>query len=326
MTDNLLEVKDLKTYFHTFKGVVKAVDGVSFTLKKGEILGVVGESGCGKSVTGFSILKMIDPPGKYESGKIFFDGENLLDKTEAEMSAIRGDKISMIFQDPMTSLNPLYTIGDQIMETLELHQKNLSKEERWNKAISLLKQVGIPSPEERMKEYPHQFSGGMRQRVIIAIALATKPELIIADEPTTALDVTVQAQIVRQLEQLVRKEHSSLILISHDLALVSQIAENIIVMYCGRVVEKGTMEDVVFHPKHPYTQGLLNSIPDMNDQKERLQPIKGIVPSMFNLPKGCRFAPRCSKCMKICQEKQPEMKVLDETHSVCCHLFSEGRS
>lgn len=325
MSEYLLEVIDLKTYFFTFKGVVKAVDGVSFTVKRGGILGVVGESGCGKSITGFSILKMIDPPGKYVNGKILFEGENILDKSEAEMSKIRGNKISMIFQDPMTSLNPLYTIGQQILETLELHQ-NLNKQERWDKAVSLLTLVGIEKAESRMQDYPHQFSGGMRQRVIIAIALATSPKLIIADEPTTALDVTVQSQIIRQLEKLVRKEQSSLILITHDVALVSQIAENIIVMYCGKVVESGTMENIISQSLHPYTKGLLNSIPRMDDSNARLEPIRGMVPSMFDLPVGCKFAPRCMQCMDICLQEEPINIQIDENHSVCCHLFAEGRA
>lgn len=324
--DYVLDVQDLKTYFYTFRGVVKAVDGVSFRLKRGGILGVVGESGCGKSVTGFSIMKMVDPPGRFAGGKILFNGENILDKSEKEMEKIRGNQISMIFQDPMTSLNPVYTIGEQLLESLELHQRQLSKQERWEKAVSLLKLVGIPSPEERMKEYPHQFSGGMRQRVIIAIALATNPELIIADEPTTALDVTVQSQIVWELQELVHREHSSLIMITHDIALISQIAENIIVMYCGKVIESGTMEDIIFHAQHPYTQGLLHSIPSMTDSSERLEPITGIVPSMFELPKGCKFAPRCAHCMAICKEKEPDTVQLDGQHTVCCHLYTERRS
>ena len=214
----------------------------------------------------------------------------------------------------------------ELLESLELHQKDLNKQERWEKAVSLLKLVGISSPEERMKEYPHQFSGGMRQRVIIAIALATNPALIIADEPTTALDVTVQSQIVWELKELVHREHSSLIMITHDIALISQIAENIIVMYCGKVIESGTMEDIIFHAKHPYTQGLLHSIPTMTDSENRLEPIKGIVPSMFDLPKGCKFAPRCEHCKGICLEKEPEKVSLDGHHTVCCHLYTEGRS
>ena len=325
-TDYVLDVQDLKTYFYTFRGVVKAVDGVSFKLKRGGILGVVGESGCGKSVTGFSLMKMVDPPGKFVGGKILFNGENILEKNEKEMEKIRGNQISMIFQDPMTSLNPVYTIGEQLLESLELHQKDLNKQERWEKAVSLLKLVGISSPEERMKEYPHQFSGGMRQRVIIAIALATNPALIIADEPTTALDVTVQSQIVWELKELVHRADRYLITITHDIALISQIAENIIVMYCGKVIESGTMEDIIFHAKHPYTQGLLHSIPTMTDSENRLEPIKGIVPSMFDLPKGCKFAPRCEHCKGICLEKEPEKVSLDGHHTVCCHLYTEGRS
>jgi len=322
MADYLLEVNDLKTYFYTFKGVVKAVDGVNFKMRRGGILGVVGESGCGKSITGFSILKMIDPPGKFVSGQILFNGEDILQKSEEDMSKIRGNKISMIFQDPMTSLNPLYTIGQQIMETLAIHG-NMTEKQRRDKAVELLKVVGIPSPESRLNDYPHQFSGGMRQRVIIAISLATSPELIIADEPTTALDVTVQSQIIHQLEQLVRKNNSSLILITHDVALVSQIAENIIVMYCGKVVESGTMEDIIYRPTHPYTKGLLNSIPRMDDSKDRLEPIKGMVPSPFDLPVGCKFAPRCECCSSKCLQTEPEAVEIAPGHRVCCHLFDE---
>lgn len=324
MGEYLLEVKNLKTWFHTFRGVVKAVDGVSFSLKKGEVLGIVGESGCGKSITGFSIMKLIDPPGRFEDGSIRFDGHDLLVKSEEEMHAIRGNKISMVFQDPMTSLNPLYTIGQQIEESLCIHQGHLSDKERRDKAIELLQIVGIPAPQERINNYPHQFSGGMRQRVIIAISLATNPELIIADEPTTALDVTVQAQIIRRLLELVRRQNTSLILITHDLALVSQVADQIVVMYCGKVVESGRVADIIQSPGHPYTIGLLRSIPGLSGEQRRLEQIPGMVPSPFDLPVGCKFTPRCSYCQDICRENEPRTVALGAGHSAACHFPVRG--
>ncbi|MDF2499776.1 MAG: Oligopeptide transport ATP-binding protein OppD [Anaerosporomusa subterranea] len=324
MSEYLLEVNNLKTWFYTFRGVVKAVDGVSFSLKKGEVLGIVGESGCGKSITGFSILKLIDPPGQFEGGGITFEGEDLLAKSEKEMHAIRGNKISMVFQDPMTSLNPLYTIGQQIEESLAIHQTQLSKKERRAKAIELLKAVGIPAPQERIGSYPHEFSGGMRQRVIIAISLATNPELIIADEPTTALDVTVQAQIIRRLLELVRSQNTSLILITHDLALVSEAADKIVVMYCGKVIERGTVFDIIESPSHPYTVGLLRSIPRLTDEQSRLEQIPGMVPSPFDLPTGCKFSPRCRYCQEVCRREEPEEKVLTKEHRVACHFPLKG--
>ncbi len=319
MASNLLEVIDLKTYFYTFKGVVKAVDGVSFTLNRGEILGIVGESGGGKSITGFSILRLIDPPGRFDGGKILFYGEDLMLKSEKDMQDIRGNKIAMIFQDPMTSLNPLYTVGQQIEETLELHQK-LSRQERRNKAVELLRMVGIPAPEARIDSFPHQFSGGMRQRVIIAIALATNPELIIADEPTTALDVTVQAQIIKRLTELVRKNNTALILITHDLALISEAADKIVVMYCGKIVESGTVSNIIEQAAHPYTLGLLNSIPHLEEERTRLEQIPGMVPSPFQLPSGCKFAPRCRFCREICREQEPLPVKITAGHEVNCHF------
>lgn len=315
----LLDVRELKTYFHTFKGIVRAVDGVSFSLKKGEVLGVVGESGCGKSVTGFSVLRLIDPPGRIEGGEIIFEGESLLKKSEREMEKIRGNKISMIFQDPMTSLNPVYTIKKQICETLELHG-GLRGREAHNRAVELLRLVGIPSPESRVNYYPHQFSGGMRQRVIIAISLATSPSLIIADEPTTALDVTVQAQLIKRLYQLVKSNNSSMILISHDLSLVSGVSDNIIVMYCGRVIEKGSSETVISGPVHPYTVGLLGSIPKMTGEREILRQIGGMVPNPFDMPAGCAFCPRCELAQTICETEYPPLREIEEGHSVSCHF------
>lgn len=324
MSEVLLEVRDLKTWFHTFKGVVKAVDGVSFSLRKGAILGIVGESGGGKSITGFSILKLIDPPGRFEGGQVLFEGEDLLTKTEQEMQKIRGNKISMIFQDPMTSLNPLYTIGEQIEESLRRHQPDLMAKARRSRVVELLRLVGIPSPEARIDCYPHQFSGGMRQRVIIAISLATSPTLIIADEPTTALDVTVQAQIVQRLIELVREKNTSLILITHDLALVSEVADEILVMYCGKVVESGLVEDVINRPLHPYTAGLLHSIPSLATEGARLEQIPGMVPSPFALPHGCKFAPRCSRCCQVCGEQEPGVSEPGDGHKVWCHFPLEG--
>lgn len=316
----LLEVKGLKTWFHTFKGVVKAVDDVSFSLKRGEILGIVGESGSGKSVTSFSILKLIDPPGRVEAEKILFDGKDLSRLGEKEMTKIRGRDIAMVFQDPMTSLNPLYTVQRQMEEMLILHAPELSKAQRRERCMELLRAVGIPNPEDRLKAYPHQFSGGMRQRVIIAIALATNPKLLIADEPTTALDVTIQAQILKLMRRLVHENGASLILITHDLAVVSEMVDRINVMYCGKLVETGSNRDVVFHSAHPYTEGLLNSIPKLREEKARLDYIPGMVPNMFELPEGCYFAPRCRYCQEICKREQPGMREVSPGHMAACHF------
>ncbi|SHK01317.1 ABC transporter ATP-binding protein [Paramaledivibacter caminithermalis] len=319
MKKKLLQVNNLRTYFHTFKGTVKAVDNISFDIDEGEILGVVGESGGGKSITGFSIIKLIDEPGKIETGEIIFDGQDLMKKSESQMNEIRGKDISMVFQDPMTSLNPVYTIGEQMEEVLILHEK-LTKDQRKKRCIELLKAVGISNPESRLKSYPHQFSGGMRQRVVIAIALAANPKLIIADEPTTALDVTIQAQILRLMTNLVKEQGCSLMLITHDLAVVSEIADRINVMYCGKIVETGSSKSIVEKFKHPYTKGLISSIPDLDKDKDRLETIPGIVPNMFNLPKGCNFSPRCKYCKDICKEKEPELVKVDEKHYVACHF------
>lgn len=316
----LLDVKRLKTYFHTFKGVVKAVDDVSFSLKKGEILGIVGESGSGKSVTSFSILKLVEEPGIVQADSIMFDGKELKDMGEKEMTQIRGKDISMVFQDPMTSLNPLYTIQKQMEEVLILHAPQMNAAQRKERCIELLKQVGIPNPEDRLKAYPHEFSGGMRQRVIIAISLATDPKMLIADEPTTALDVTIQAQILRLMKKLVKEKQASLILITHDLAVVSEMVDKINVMYCGKLVETGSNTDVVYHSAHPYTEGLLNSIPKLREDKDRLEFIPGMVPNMFELPQGCYFAPRCKYCQEICNREQPQMQDLGNDHKVACHF------
>ncbi len=319
MSEYLLEVKNLHTVFELFRGTVKAVDGVDFTLKEGEIVGIVGESGGGKSVTGFSLLGLIDPPGRISAGEVIFRGENLLEKTEEEMRAIRGKEISMIFQDPMTSLNPLHTVGRQIDEMLALHTR-LGAGERKKRAVELLDEVGIPNPAERLDSYPHQFSGGMRQRVVIAIALAANPGLIIADEPTTALDVTVQAQILALMENLVKRFGSALILITHDLAVVSEITHRVAVMYCGRIVEEGPTERLIKAPLHHYTRGLLRSIPRMaGERTPRLPQIPGMAPSLFDLPAGCAFAPRCPAADGLCRKEPPAMREMGADRRVRCH-------
>ena len=320
MQEKLLEVKNLRTYFHTFKGVVKAVDGISFSLGKGEILGIVGESGSGKSVTCFSVLKLIEEPGVVQADEIRFQGKDITLASEKEMAKIRGKDISMVFQDPMTSLNPLYTIGKQIEEMLILHEPQMDKDQRKKRCIELLNAVGIPNAEQQLKAYPHQFSGGMRQRVVIAIALAANPKLIIADEPTTALDVTIQAQILKLMKKLVQERQASLILITHDLAVVSEMVDRIIVMYCGKIVEQGPVDKIINEPSHPYTIGLLDSIPRLRKEQDRLDFIPGMVPNMYDLPSGCLFAPRCKACKEICRSREPEMKTVGSNHSAACHF------
>lgn len=315
----LLQVKGLRTWFHTFKGVVKAVDDVSFDIRVGEVLAVVGESGGGKSVTGFSVIRLIDEPGRIESGEILFAGRDLMKLSEREMNRVRGKDISMVFQDAMTSLNPVYTIGQQIDEVLRLHT-SMGRAERRRASVELLRSVGISNPEGRLGSYPHQFSGGMRQRVVIAIALAARPRLIIADEPTTALDVTVQAQILRLMTNLIHAEGCSLMLITHDLAVVSEIADRINVMYCGRIVESGPARAVIDGSLHPYTLGLINSIPDLNREQGRFKTIPGIVPNMFDLPQGCRFSPRCERTQDLCRTSVPELRELEPGHCVACHF------
>ncbi|MCE5202487.1 MAG: ABC transporter ATP-binding protein [Synergistaceae bacterium] len=319
MSEFLLEVKNLRTYFDIFRGTVKSVDGVDFTLKTGEILGIVGESGGGKSVTGFSILRLIDYPGRIAEGEVLFNGEDLVKKSEDEMRHIRGKEISMIFQDPMTSLNPLQTIGRQIDEMLCLHT-SLSSSQRKKRMLDLLNEVGISNPEERLRSYPHQFSGGMRQRVVIAIALAANPRIIIADEPTTALDVTVQAQILTLMDNLVKKFGSALILITHDLAVVSEMTHRVAVMYCGKIVEEAPTKELIKDPYHPYTKGLMDSIPKMSGERTRHLPqILGMVPSLFDLPNGCYFAPRCSRATERCRNEIPQMKQVSSERRVACY-------
>ncbi len=314
----LLQVENLSTYFHMFNGTVKAVDGISFSLAQGEILGIVGESGSGKSVSSFSIIGLVDEPGEVRADRILFNGRDLTRVSEQELMDIRGKDISMVFQDPMTSLNPLYTIGRQIEEVLLLHDKQMSKEDRHQRCVELLRMVGVPDPESRLKAYPHQFSGGMRQRVIIAIALAAAPKLVIADEPTTALDVTIQAQILRLMKTLVREQGSSLILITHDLAVVSETVDRIAVMYCGKIVEEGSTRQVIGHPAHPYSRGLQDSVPKLRQEQTRLDFIPGMVPNMFDLPKGCLFAPRCKYHTEACERAFPPRVDLGDGHSVAC--------
>jgi peptide/nickel transport system ATP-binding protein len=323
MSEKLIEILGLKTCFFTDDGPVVAVNGVSFSVKSGEVLGLVGESGCGKSVTSLSIMRLIAPPGKITEGKILFDGRDLLRIPEKEMQSIRGNKISMIFQEPMTSLNPVMTIGDQVSESLILH-KNLRKKQAMEATIELLKDVSLPDPESRIKDYPHQLSGGMRQRVMIAIAIACKPAILIADEPTTALDVTIQAQILELLDRLRKEYHLSILLITHALGVVAEIADRVIVMYAGRIVEEAPVKEIFANPCHPYTVGLLDSIPKINtgsEKQTRLKTIDGTVPDLLHLPKGCAFYDRCKDKMEICTTKFPEYVQISRDHSVACYKY-----
>ena len=326
-TSPILEVSDLRTYFHTEDGVVKAVDGVDFAVNKGEILGLVGESGCGKSVTALSMLRLIAAPGQIESGQVYFEGENLFDLSEDALVGIRGDRISMIFQQPQTSLNPVLTIGFQIAEVFRHHQ-NLEQEEAWEKAVALLTQVGISGAEEKAHAFPHEVSGGQAQRVMIAMALALNPSLLIADEPTTALDVTIQAQILELLEDLCRRLQTAVILITHDLAVVAETADHVAVMYAGQIVEKATVETFFELPLHPYSRGLINSIPVLGQLKDRLETIEGSVPNLIDLPPGCRFASRCLARIEhqiaICAETEPPLEDVQSKHRVRCWLYHDS--
>ncbi|SEN56914.1 ABC transporter ATP-binding protein [Lihuaxuella thermophila] len=317
----VLEVRDLHVSFKTYNGEVQAVRGVSFDVNKGETVAVVGESGCGKSVTSQTIMRLLpSPPSMIKSGEIMFDGKDLTKLDEKQLEKIRGAEIAMIFQDPMTSLNPTMTVGGQITEGLMKHQK-MSKEEAKKKAIEMLRLVGIPSPESRISQYPHQFSGGMRQRAMIAIALSCAPKLLIADEPTTALDVTIQAQIIDLMKELQEKVGTSIILITHDLGVVADIADRVVVMYAGKVVESGSLDEVFYQPKHPYTWGLLASMPRLDQSSDQdLQPIPGSPPNLLNPPKGCPFAARCKYAMKICTQEMPETSDVSSTHRVACWL------
>jgi oligopeptide transport system ATP-binding protein len=322
--EKLLVVDNLKMYFHTRDGVVKAVDGVSYELNCGETLGVVGESGSGKSVTALTMMRLIPmPPGKVEGGDVLFRGESLLSMSEDEIRQIRGNRIAMVFQDPMTSLNPVYRVGRQIAEPLILH-KNMSKKQAWDRAVELLELVGIPHAKSRVKDYPHQFSGGMRQRVMIAMALANDPDILIADEPTTALDVTIQAQILELMEELQERTGSAIILITHDLGVVADMADNVLVMYAGRPVEYGSVDELFYNPLHPYTWGLMDSLPEYAvDEKSTLCPITGQPPSLIDVPSGCAFHPRCPFAKDICFTEVPQFLDIDGTHGAACHFAGQ---
>ncbi|MFI8574349.1 ABC transporter ATP-binding protein [Rossellomorea aquimaris] len=318
--NQVLSVQDLHVHFSTYGGEVKAVRGVSFDLHKGETLAIVGESGCGKSVTSQSIMRLIpSPPGKVTNGRILFKGKDLLNVTEPQMRKIRGADISMIFQDPMTALNPTLTIGEQIIEGI-LQHNDVSKKQARQKAIEMLTLVSIPNPEERLKQYPHQFSGGMRQRIVIAMSLVCEPDVIIADEPTTALDVTIQAQILELFKEIQQKTGVSIILITHDLGVVAQVADRIAVMYAGKIVEEGNRREIFYHPQHPYTQGLLKSVPRLDLDGEDLIPIPGSPPDLFSPPVGCPFVPRCEKAMEVCDRVYPAKTQLSNDHHVDCWL------
>jgi oligopeptide/dipeptide ABC transporter ATP-binding protein len=323
----LLEVKNLKTYFYTEDGVVYAVDGVDFYVNPGEVLGIVGESGCGKSVTSLSIMRLISVPGKIVEGEILFDGKDLVKATEKEMMQVRGNRISMIFQQPQSSLNPVFKAGDQISEVLNIHQ-DFGKEAGQKRAVELLKLVGIPEPEKRAESYPHELSGGMAQRVMIAMALACVPDLLIADEPTTALDVTIQAQILDLMRDMKQQLGSAMILITHDLGVIAEMANRVAVMYAGEIVEETSVNDLFDTPLHPYTQGLIGSIPVLGEIKERLEVIPGSVPNLIAPPPGCRFAPRCKARIEhnlfICTDNRPNLIEVSEGHKVRCWLFEDA--
>jgi len=319
--ERILEVKDLHVSFHTYAGEVKAVRGVNFHVNRGEAVAIVGESGCGKSVTAQSLMKLIPtPPGEFKKGQILFNGVDLIKKSNKEMEAIRGKDIGMIFQDPMTSLNPTMTIGNQIMEGLIKHQ-SMSKAAARERAIELLTMVGIPQPERRVTQYPHEFSGGMRQRAMIAISLACSPKLLIADEPTTALDVTIQAQILDLMKDLQKKTGTSIILITHDLGVVAEMCDRVIVMYAGKVIETGTVDDIFYNPQHPYTKGLLRSVPRLDlNRDEPLTPIFGTPPDLLKPPVGCGFTARCDSAMRVCQQYDPELTDVSTTQRSACWL------
>jgi len=324
-SSHLLEVKQLKTYFYLFDGVARAVDDVSFYLDRGEVLGVVGESGCGKSVTAQSIMRLIpDPPGRIVSGRITFDGLDLVHLSMEQMRGIRGKRIAMIFQEPMTSLNPVFTVGDQVAEMFRLHE-HCSRHESLERAVEMLARVQVPAPEKRVHEYPHQLSGGMRQRVMIAMALACQPQILIADEPTTALDVTVQAQILDLMTRLKQEIDTAIMMITHDLGVITETAQRVVVMYAGKVVEEADTASIFTHPRHPYTRGLLKSMPRIGDRAEkkrrRLSEIQGMVPGLLALPEGCRFHPRCPDAMAVCRRQLPALEPLEPHHKVRCWLY-----
>ncbi len=326
MSDILLEVKNLKTYFYTEDGIARAVDGMDFIIRKGETLGMIGESGCGKSVSALSIMQLVaSPPGKIVEGEIWFEGEDLLKKSPSEIKKIRGNDISMIFQEPMTSLNPVFTIGNQIIEPIILHQK-LDKKKALKKAIEMLDLVGIPSPEKRIDDYPHQLSGGMRQRVMIAMALSCEPKLLIADEPTTALDVTIQAQILELLKKIREEIGMAVMMITHDLAVIAEVSDDVLVAYAGKALEYADVKTIFKDPRHPYTQALYDSIPRLTDtKKRRLEVIPGMVPNPLEFPSGCRFHPRCKFAKSFCKKEEPQLKEVSNSHNVCCFIYDEDK-
>ena len=313
----LLEVKDLHTSFYTPAGEVKAVNGVSFNLERGKVLGIVGESGSGKSVTAYSIMQILEKTGKIVSGSVKFDGQELVGIGEEGMKKIRGNKISIIFQDPMTSLNPTYTIGHQLMEAITLHTSR-NKQQAWDRAVEMLRLVNVNEPEKRMKQYPFEFSGGMRQRVMIAMALACEPDILIADEPTTALDVTIQAQILELMQSLQKELGMAIIMITHDLGVVAQLCDEVIVMYAGSICEQGTADEIFYNPRHEYTKGLMRSIPTLDSDGQRLHPITGTPIDLLNMPAGCPFAPRCDAAMKICLRQRCERMQINDNHQAAC--------
>ena len=313
----LLEVKDLHTSFYTPAGEVKAVNGVSFNLERGKVLGIVGESGSGKSVTAYSIMQILEKTGKIVSGSVKFDGQELVGIGEEGMKKIRGNKISIIFQDPMTSLNPTYTIGHQLMEAIMLHTPR-NKQQAWDRAVEMLRLVNVNKPEKRMKQYPFEFSGGMRQRVMIAMALACEPDILIADEPTTALDVTIQAQILELMQSLQKELGMAIIMITHDLGVVAQLCDEVVVMYAGSICEQGTADEIFYNPRHEYTKGLMRSIPTLESDGQRLHPITGTPIDLLNMPAGCPFAPRCDAAMKICLRERAERMQINDNHQAAC--------
>ena len=315
----MLEVKDLRTSFFTPVGEVKAVNGVSFNLDHGKVLGIVGESGSGKSVTAYSIMQILEKSGQIVGGSIKFNGQELVGIGEKGMKSIRGNKISIIFQDPMTSLNPTYTIGHQLMEAIMLHTPR-NKQQAWDRAVEMLRLVNVNEPEKRMKQYPFEFSGGMRQRVMIAMALACEPDILIADEPTTALDVTIQAQILELMQSLQKELGMAIIMITHDLGVVAQMCDEVIVMYAGSICEQGTADEIFYNPKHEYTKGLMRSIPTVDSDGSRLQPISGTPIDLLNMPAGCPFAPRCDAAMKICMRQRCERMTINESHQAACWM------
>lgn len=318
----LLEITGLKTHFFTKRGVLPAVDGINIDIPEGGIVGVVGESGCGKSITAMSIMQLVANSGRIVEGSIQINGEDLLKKTRKEMLDIKGNKITMIFQEPMTSLNPVTTVGRQVKEAIMIH-RNVSHVEAKNRVVDIFRQVGIPEPEKRYKSYPHQLSGGLRQRVMIGMAMVCEPDLMIADEPTTALDVTIEAQILSLMRGMQQKQGTAIMMITHNMGIVAELCEYIYVMYAGKIMEQANVYEIFANPRHPYTFGLLNSIPKITEEKDRLFTIRGMVPNLLALPKGCRFCPRCDKAMRICAMEEPELVETGEGHMVRCHLYDK---